>query len=123
VEEKEFSLVWHYRKAKPYYAQKHLVILKRLLTPIAKANNLSVQQGSMILEVRPQNIHKGAAAAKQLNEHTEFILAIGDDPTDEDMFASMPARAYTIKVGRGRTAARYRAKNVNEVLEFLKKLR
>ena len=98
------------------------MILKKLLSPLAKKYDLSVQQGNMILEVRPQNIHKGAATAKQLNEHTEFILAIGDDFTDEDMFASLPARAYTIKVGRGRTAARYRAKNVSEVLELLKKL-
>jgi trehalose 6-phosphate synthase/phosphatase len=122
VEEKEFSLVWHYRRAKTYYAQKHLVILKKLLAPLAKKYDLSVQQGNMILEVRPQNIHKGSAAAHQLGEHTEFILAIGDDFTDEDMFASMPPRAYTVKVGRGRTAARYRAKNVGEVLELLKRL-
>jgi trehalose 6-phosphate synthase/phosphatase len=123
VEEKEFSLVWHYRRAKTYYAQKHLVILKKLLAPLAKKHDLSVQQGNMILELRPQNIHKGTAVAHQLNEHTEFIMAIGDDFTDEDMFASVPARAYTIKVGRGRTAARYRARNVAEVLELLKKLR
>jgi trehalose 6-phosphate synthase/phosphatase len=123
VEEKEFSLVWHYRRAKTYYAQKHLVILKKLLAPLAKKHDLSVQQGNMILELRPQNIHKGTAVAQQLNEHTEFIMAIGDDFTDEDMFASVPARAYTIKVGRGRTAARYRARTVAEVLELLKKLR
>jgi trehalose 6-phosphate synthase/phosphatase len=122
VEEKEFSLVWHYRRASTYYAQKHLVILKKLLAPLAKKYDLSVQQGNMILEVRPQNIHKGAAVAKQLKEHTEFILTIGDDFTDEDMFASMPPRAYTIKVGRGKTIARYRAKHVSEVLELLKKL-
>jgi trehalose 6-phosphate synthase/phosphatase len=121
VEEKEFSLVWHFRRAKTYYAQKHLVILKKLLAPLAKKYDLSVQQGNMILEVRPQNIHKGAAA-KQLGEHTEFILAIGDDFTDEDMFAAMPPQAYTVKVGRGRTAARYRAQGVNEVLDLLRKL-
>jgi trehalose 6-phosphate synthase/phosphatase len=51
------------------------------------------------------------------------VLAIGDDFTDEDMFASMPPHAFTIKVGAGRTAARYRARNVGEVLDLLKKLR
>ncbi len=122
VEEKEFSMVWHYRGAKPYYAQKYLVVLKRILAPIAKAHDLNIQQGNMILEVRPNNIHKGTAAANRLSEHTEFILAIGDDHTDEDMFASMPPRAFTVKVGRGRTVARYRAKDVSNVLELLRRL-
>jgi trehalose 6-phosphate synthase/phosphatase len=122
VEEKDYSLVWHYRKAKTYYAHKNLVILKRMLVPIARLHDLNVQQGNMILEVRPQSIHKGTAASSQLKDNTEFVLAIGDDFTDEDMFASMPPHAFTIKVGAGRTAARYRAKNVSEVLALLKKL-
>ncbi len=122
VEEKESALVWHYRKAKTYYAQKYLVALKRALKPIAKTYNLSVQQGNMILEVRPKGIDKGNAVLNLLNSNSEFILAIGDDATDEDMFATLPASAYTIKVGRGRTLARYRAKNTNEVLALIKKL-
>jgi trehalose 6-phosphate synthase/phosphatase len=122
VEEKEFSLVWHYRGAKPYYAQKYLVILKRVLASISKVHDLNIQQGNMILEVRPNNIHKGKAATNRLPEHVEFILAIGDDHTDEDMFASLPPRAFTIKVGRGRTVARYRAKDVSAILGLLKKL-
>jgi trehalose 6-phosphate synthase/phosphatase len=123
VEEKESALVWHYRKAKPYYAQKYLVILKRLLAPLARRYNLSVHQGNMILEVNPQNIHKGRAASKRLEDKTEFVLAIGDDYTDEDMFAALPTHTITIKVGRGRTKARYRAKNVVAVQDLLKKLR
>ena len=33
VERKEWSIVWHYRGAAPFYAQKNLVILKKLLKP------------------------------------------------------------------------------------------
>ena len=98
------------------------MILKRLLAPIARTHDLSVQQGNMILEVRPQSIHKGTAASNQLKDNTEFVLAIGDDFTDEDMFASMPPHAFTVKVGAGRTAARYRAKSVAAVHDLLKKL-
>ncbi|HET8709511.1 MAG TPA: bifunctional alpha,alpha-trehalose-phosphate synthase (UDP-forming)/trehalose-phosphatase [Candidatus Saccharimonadales bacterium] len=123
VEDKDSAIVWHYRNAKTYYAQKHLVILKKLLTPLARSHKLSVQQGNKILEVRPEHIDKGQAVLQMVDNRTEFVLAIGDDYTDEDMFESLPPHATTIKVGRGRTAARYRAQNVAEVMELLKKLR
>ena len=31
----------------------------------------------------------------------DFIVSIGDDTTDEDMFRQLPNWAYTIKVGSG----------------------
>jgi trehalose 6-phosphate synthase/phosphatase len=57
-----------------------------------------------------------------LNGPYDFIMAIGDDLTDEDSFLALPAPAYTIKVGRGRTKARYRLMSVSAVLELLKSL-
>lgn len=122
VEIKQQSLVWHYRLAKPYDAQKGLVQLKRALKPLARKLELQVQQGNMILEVRPLGIDKGLAAKTWLSEHPQFILALGDDYTDEDTFKAMPGRAYSIKVGRGRTNARYRLRNVPAVLKLLEKL-
>jgi trehalose 6-phosphate synthase/phosphatase len=122
VEEKDASLVWHYRRANSYYAQKNLVALKRLLRPLASRFELHVVQGNKILEVRAAHIHKGTAALAWLKTEPEFVLALGDDYTDEDMFSALPREAYTIKVGCGRTAARYRLKNVSEVLQLLSKL-
>ena len=37
----------------------------------------------------------------------EFVLAIGDDWTDEDLFRALPATAYSVRVGLAQTAARY----------------
>lgn len=122
VEEKDASLVWHYRRANAYFAQKNLITLKRILQPMAKKHELYVEQGNKILEVRAAHIHKGTAALSWLKTNPDFVMAIGDDYTDEDMFTALPREAYTIKVGRGRTAARYRLKNVDEVLKLLKKL-
>jgi trehalose 6-phosphate synthase/phosphatase len=119
VEQKSTALVWHYRQASSYYAQKNLVILKRILQPLAKELGLQVRQGHKILEVKPSDIHKGSVAASWLESRPDFILAIGDDYTDEDMFTVLPGDAYTIKVGRGQTAARYRLKNPEEVLKLL----
>lgn len=122
VEEKETSLVWHYREASPYYAQKHLVQLKRELKPIANLLNLHTEQGNMILEVRAKDVNKGTAARAQVRPDTDFIMAIGDDTTDEDMFAMLPERSFTIKVGRGRTNARFRLSRSAEVVKLLERL-
>jgi trehalose 6-phosphate synthase/phosphatase len=120
LETKEHSLVWHYREASPYYAQKHLVILKRLLKPMAQRYHLELRNGNKIFEVRPADTNKGKAASYWMLDNLDFILAIGDDYTDEDTFAALPATAYTIKVGRGRTLANYRLSNVKDVLHLLK---
>ncbi len=119
VEQKRAATVWHYRAATPYNAQKSLVGLRRLIRPIAKRYGLTVKEGNKILEVHPRDISKGRAAEEWLIHDHDFVLAIGDDRTDEDMFAVLPPTAYSIKVGRGVTAARFRVKDVAAVLELL----
>jgi len=122
VEQKKSALVWHYRQAKPYYAHKNLVILNRILKPLAKSLGLRVRQGHMILEIKPADVNKGNIVKEWLATKPDFVLTLGDDYTDEDMFAATPASAYSIKVGPGRTNARYRIKNVDAVLKLLEKI-
>lgn len=122
VEMKHHSAVWHYRKATPYHAQKYLIILKRVLAKTAKKYGLEVRSGNKILEVKPSGINKGSAALSQLTGNPDFVLAIGDDYTDEDMFTVLPVTAYTVKVGRGFSEARYRVSNVERVHALLRKL-
>lgn len=123
IEQKEWALVWHYRTASPYYAQKNLVALRRQLKPLAKAYGLQILEGNKILEVRPDDVSKRHAAQEWLLLDHDFILCIGDDTTDEDMFAVMPPHAYSVKVGRGQTHARFRLKNVDAVLRLLGSLK
>lgn len=122
VERKEWSLAWHYRAANPYYTQKHLVQLRRLLKPITKRYGLCIEEGHKVLEVRPLDVNKGKVTREWLIHDHDFVLAIGDDVTDEDMFAALPLQAYSIKVGHGKTYARYRVKGVPAVLNLLAKL-
>jgi trehalose 6-phosphate synthase/phosphatase len=122
VENKDHSLVWHYRGAPPYYAQKHVVTLKRLLKPLTKQYHIEVFQGNKILEIKDPRINKGDAVEPWLKQKHEFVLALGDDFTDEELFESMPDTAYTIKVGRGSTAAHYRLPDYEEVRKLLRKL-
>ncbi|QQS20295.1 bifunctional alpha,alpha-trehalose-phosphate synthase (UDP-forming)/trehalose-phosphatase [Candidatus Saccharibacteria bacterium] len=122
VERKEWSLAWHYRNAAPFAAQKNLVILKKLLRPIAQRETLGVVDGNMVLEVHHLDVSKGHITQEWLLHDQDFILAIGDDTTDEDMFAALPTSSYTIKVGRGRTLANYRLPNSPAVHHLLRKL-
>jgi trehalose 6-phosphate synthase/phosphatase len=122
VEEKDFSLVWHYRSASVYFAQKNIAILKSALKPILKQFGIKMFMGNKILEIKDPRINKGLAVSELLNKPYDFILAMGDDFTDEDMFKVLPKRAITIKVGPGKTSARYRVNNVSQVLELLNNL-
>jgi trehalose 6-phosphate synthase/phosphatase len=122
IETKEAAVVWHYRQASPYYAQKHLVILKRLLARYAKRYDLIVHQGNMILEIRSRGATKGSVAQTWLRREPSFILAVGDDYTDEDMFEALPDWANTIKVGRGKTAARFRVGKSEQIIALLERL-
>lgn len=119
VEEKSHSLVWHYRSSPPYYAQKYLVIIRRALTPILKNFGLEILKGNKVLEIKNPNVTKGKAAQFWLDRSYDFVLGIGDDATDEELFLVLPETAYSIKVGRGRTAARYRVTSHQDVLRIL----
>jgi trehalose 6-phosphate synthase/phosphatase len=122
VERKEWAIVWHYRNAAPFYAQKHLVALRQLIKPLLKKHGLKMKDGKMILEVSPAEINKGRIAQEWLIHDHDFILAAGDDTTDEDMFAALPVTAYSIKIGRGRTTANYRLPDVPAIHHLLRKL-
>lgn len=122
LEYKPHSLVWHYRASPPYYAQKYAVIIKRTLKPIVKTYGIKIFQGNKILEIKDPRITKGGAAQRWLKHRYDFIMAVGDDFTDEELFAVTPRNAYSIKVGRGRTLAHYRVQNFQDVRGLLRKL-
>jgi trehalose 6-phosphate synthase/phosphatase len=124
LEIKERSIVWHYRGASSYYSQKNLVAIRRLLDPLLKKYDLNLMQGNKIVEVKEANINKGMAAQKWLDSDTDydFILALGDDVTDEELFDVLPFNAASIKVGRSLTKAHFRLANSKEILKFLQRL-
>lgn len=122
VEVKPHTLVWHYRASPPYYAQKYAVTIKRVLKPFLKRSGLEIMQGNKILEIKNPEISKGKAAQRWLDKYYDFILAIGDDATDEELFQALPVTAYSIKVGRGHTAARFRLASYRDIRTLLRRL-
>lgn len=123
VEEKEYSLAWHYRRADPDLGSLRTMELKHVLNTMLSNNSLSVLEGNKVLEVKSSNVNKGRAAAKLTLENSyDFIVSIGDDWTDEYMFEELPDTAHTIKVGTQKTAARYFANDTLEVRKILERL-
>lgn len=123
VEEKHFSLAWHYRSAEPqagYFYSRELI---RILKNTIPSDNLKILDGNKVVEIMTEEVGKGSAV-KKLFEHNnyDFILSIGDDATDEEMFEyfSPVTGAYTIKVGNGDTCAKYKFAGINDVVLLLK---
>ncbi len=123
IEEKDYALVWHYRRADPELGALRARELKEALYDITQNLDLMVLEGNKVIEVKPININKGRTARYFLEgKDYDFILAVGDDFTDEDLFEAMPGHAFTIKVGFGVSRARYRAQNFKEVRRILSSL-
>ncbi len=125
VEEKEYSIAFHYRNASVPEASQRARELVERLQPVAGDFGLHLVEGNMIVEARVASIDKGFATRQWLQDGWRkpgFVLAIGDDTTDEDLFAAMPASAFTVKVGRHPSKARSRLESPVEVLQLLNDL-
>ncbi len=125
IEEKKFSLAWHYRNAEYRSGFRSSRELISTLKPAIVSDNLKILDGNKIVEVMASAAGKGNAARKLCDQNSfEFILAIGDDTTDEEMFEYLleNANAFTVKVGNGATYAKNKLKGINDVLDLLKQL-
>ena len=123
VEEKDYSLAWHYRRVDKGWGELRAKEMINNLKYAAANLGLQILEGNKVIEIKSANINKGNAAREWLKQYpASFILTIGDDHTDEDTFKAMPEEAITIKVGAGISSATYYLKNPAEVRLFLKRL-
>lgn len=123
VEEKNYSLVWHYRKTDPELGLNRAIELKDELTSLVANLNLEILEGNKVIEIKNRGINKGRAAQKLLQQTpADKILAIGDDWTDEFLFSAIPSEAITIKVGMGNTLAGFKVENHEEVRDLVRRL-
>ena len=124
TEEKSYSIAWHYRQCEPQAANRRAAELRQALRRKATEAGLQLLEGDKVIEFRNPAINKGLAARKAMAaDKYDFIAAIGDDNTDEDMFAVMPPGTVTIKVGTHITTASYFVRSYEEVRALLDHLR
>lgn len=123
IEYKNYSIVWHYRDADPDMGQQRAWELKDDLKNYIANLNLEIMDGDKVIEIKNAGINKGRAALNKMGDaEFDFILALGDDWTDEFTFNSLPESAYTIKVGTKSTAAKYYINDVKGVRSLLSQL-
>jgi len=120
IENKTYSLVWHYRAADIELGDLRALELKTDLSSFIQNSNLEILEGNKVIEIKYSGINKGKAATEfLLNKDIDFIVAIGDDWTDEYLFKEMPENAFSIRVGSFNSAARYYVNNYKEVRKLL----
>src|SRR3981081_961236 len=91
IEEKTYSLVWHYRKAQKGLGELRAGELMNNLKYLANDKGLQLLPGDKVVEVKKIEINKGKAALMLIdNDDYDFILALGDDYSDEDIFRALP---------------------------------
>ncbi len=120
IEEKAFSLVWHYRRTDEGLGQLRANELSNNLKYLVSDRGLQILQGNKVIEVKNAEINKGkAVAAWVLKNQPDMIIAIGDDHTDEDIFKAVSEDAVTIKVGSNISAAKYFLNSYKDVRRLL----
>jgi trehalose 6-phosphate synthase/phosphatase len=123
VEEKEYSLAWHYRNADGELGPLRAKELMDDLVQYTANFDVQVLEGKKVVEIRNAGVNKGIAALQCLNEvQPDCVLAIGDDQTDEELFRALPDSAVTIRVGWPFSLADYTLNDPTEVRQFLREL-
>ncbi len=123
MEIKDSSLVWHYRNVDVWLAElRQKQLINALMGPASRLN-LQIVPGNKIVEIKSPDFNKGSEVKRLLGKNNyDFILAIGDDTTDEDMFHALPPGGVSIKVGHFSPTAKYRIPVQSSVIPFFENL-
>jgi len=110
LEEKSVAIAWHYRMADAEFGPRQAKELAVHLADILSNAPVEVLQGDKVVEVRHQGMNKGLVVKHVLARAPAdaTVLAMGDDRTDEDLFAALPPGGIAVHVGAALSRARYR---------------
>ena len=121
VEEKTAGLAWHWRAADPEFGAAQAGDLLLHLATLVSNAPAEVLTGDRVVEIRPQGVNKGQVVPAVLARapHGTLLAALGDDRTDEDLFAALPPGSISVHVGPAGSRAELRVRNVTEARVFL----
>ncbi|ERM93894.1 hypothetical protein AMTR_s00137p00018220 [Amborella trichopoda] len=139
IEHKESALVWHHQEADPDFGSSQAKELLDHLENVLANVPAVVKRGQHIVEVKPQGVSKGVVAEKLLSamasrgKPADFVLCIGDDRSDEDMFHSIAtatkdptvpaiAEVFACTVGQKPSKAKYYLEDTVDVIKLLQAL-
>ena len=121
VEEKTAGAAWHYRSADPDLGPAQAKELSLHLATLLANVPVEILPGDAVIEVRPHGINKGRAVGQILSRAPPgtLLIAMGDDRTDEDMFAALTPGHLAVHVGPAPSRALLRLAGVREARAFL----
>lgn len=125
VEEKHFSVKWTFNNGLNHISEKDRRQLFVALRMLSTQYDVPMIETPGDVEYRTAGITKGKFVASWLNLNgpCDFILAIGNDKSDEDMFDSIGRTYLTVRVGHSTgSKARYYVDSRAEVLSLLRSL-
>ncbi|XP_041990316.1 probable alpha,alpha-trehalose-phosphate synthase [UDP-forming] 7 [Salvia splendens] len=139
IERKESALVWHYQDADPEFGYSQAKEMLDHLESVLANEPVAVKSGQFIVEIKPQGVSKGVVAEKvftsmkEKGEQADFVLCIGDDRSDEDMFElfgtavsknvlSYNTEVFACTVGQKPSKAKYYLDDTAEVVAMLESL-
>ena len=122
VEEKKYSVVWHYRMAEPEFGAWLANELVSMLEAMLAETELRAVRGEKIVEIKPVWANKGEALERLLvaRPSPDFLFAAGNDRTDEDLFErASSTTGWTVHIGPGPTRASFVVPDVEAILAVL----
>ncbi|KAL6505870.1 Alpha,alpha-trehalose-phosphate synthase 6 UDP-forming [Orobanche hederae] len=139
IEFKETAMGWCYEDADPDFGSCQAKELLDHLESVLTNEPVTVKSGSNCVEVKPQGVSKGLVAKRLLSTMQEkgmspdFVLCIGDDRSDEDMFEVITssidgpsiaprAEVFACTVGRKPSRAKYYLDDTVEIVRLMKGL-
>ncbi|CAN1123162.1 Probable alpha,alpha-trehalose-phosphate synthase [UDP-forming] 7 [Linum perenne] len=139
IETKESALVWQYRDSDPRFGSAQAKELLDHLESVLANEPVAVKSGQCIVEVKPQEVSKGVVAEKiftslsEKGKKADFVLCIGDDRSDEDMFEAIGnaiargvlepnASVFACTVEQKPSKAKYYLDDIAEVISTLESL-
>ncbi|KAJ7536975.1 hypothetical protein O6H91_12G090700 [Diphasiastrum complanatum] len=139
IEVKDSALVWHHRDADPDFGSWQAKELLDHLESVLANEPVSVKSGQHIVEVKPQGVSKGVIVERILlsmaskGSPPDFVVCIGDDRSDEDMFESIEsvmasppqsplADVFACTVGQKPSKAKYYLDDTVDVIKMLQGL-
>ena len=118
IEDKAGGIAFHYRLCEPDMVTIRKGDILHTLETLESRTSMQIMLGHKVIEIKDPTVHKGIAVQKIIEDvQPDFMLIVGDDETDENMFAAAP-HAHTIRIGKGKTLAKYQLGSVDELYDF-----
>jgi len=122
VEEKSMAVAWHYQDAEQSFGMQQAQELRLHLGQLVREAEVEVQPLARVVEVRRLGMNKGALVPAALAARPGMVVAVGDDHSDEELYAAVPADGVSIHLGPLPTRAHYRMHNPTGLRQFLRAL-